>query len=113
MTAVNVRDQNQRMSTAAQIHQVDRTQHDVSGPVVPCAQTVYTPKPMVSRPQVDATDRRDIEAQNEAKAHTTKDELDDIKRTHYKEKQKKEQNNIELCQTGVIGESRVIQPLIW
>ena len=41
--------------------------------------------------KIDATDRRQIEAQNEDRSRTTKEELDDIKRTHYKEKKKKEQ----------------------
>ena len=47
----------------------------------------------IPQPKIDATDRRQIEAQNEDKSHTTKEALDDIKRTHYKEKRKKDQNN--------------------
>ena len=43
----------------------------------------------------DATDRRNIEAQNEDKSRTTKEALDDIKRIHVKEKKKKEQNSVE------------------
>ena len=46
----------------------------------------------------DATDRRHIEAQNEDKSRTTKEALDDIKRIHYKEKKKKEQNCVESYQ---------------
>ena len=53
------------------------------------------------QPKIDATDRRQIEAQNEDKCHSTKEELDDIKRTHYEEKQKKEQAIIEPCQSGM------------
>ena len=49
----------------------------------------------IPQPKIDATDRRQIEAQNEDKSHTTKEALDDIKRTHYKEKRKKEQNNMD------------------
>ena len=57
--------------------------------------------PKIPQPKIDATDRRQIEALNEDKAHTTKEELDDIKRTHYKEKKKKEQNNMERYETGI------------
>jgi len=53
----------------------------------------------IAEPKIDATDRREIEAQNEEKSHTTKEELDDIKRTHQKEKKKKDQNNMERYQT--------------
>lgn len=53
-------------------------------------------------PRIDATDRRQIEAQNEDRSHTTKETLDDIKRIHYKEKKKKEQNcNSEPYQTEI------------
>ena len=38
-----------------------------------------TPTPKILQPKIDATDRGHIEAQNEDKAHTTKEELDDIK----------------------------------
>ena len=55
---------------------------------------------MIPQPKIDATDRRQIEAQNEDKSHTTKEALDDIKRTHYKEKLKKEQKYMERYQTG-------------
>ena len=54
--------------------------------------------PTIPRPRIDATDRRQIEAQNEDKSHTTKEALDDIKRVHYKEKKKKEQNNSDSYQ---------------
>ena len=58
------------------------------------------PTPRVQQPKLDATDRRQIEAQNEDKSRTTKESLDDIKRIHYKEKKKKEQANMETCQSG-------------
>ena len=58
-------------------------------------------KTYLPQPKIDATDRRQIEAQNEDKSHTTKATLDDIKRVHQKEKKKKEQNNIESYQAGV------------
>ena len=56
----------------------------------------------IQRPRIDATDRRQIEAQNEDRSHTTKDALDDIKRVHYKEKKKKEQNNSEPHQPTIL-----------
>ena len=52
----------------------------------------------ITQPKIDATDRRQIEAINEDKAHTTKETLDDIKRVHRKEKTKKEQNELETYQ---------------
>ena len=57
--------------------------------------------PRIPQPKIDATDRRQIEVQNEDKSHTTKDALDDIKRTHYKEKKKKEQHNMEPGPSGI------------
>ena len=66
----------------------------------------------IPQPKIDATDRRQIEAQNEDKSHTTKEELDDIKRTHYEEKQKKEQAIIEPCQSGINNDGLVSKPLI-
>ena len=60
---------------------------------------VATPK--ITHPKIDHTDRRQIEAQNEDKSHTTKEALDDIKRTHYKEKKKKKQDSMETCQSGI------------
>ena len=75
-------------------------------------QNFGSPNPMVLRPQIDATDRRQIEAVNEDKSHTTKETLDDIKRIHDKEKKKKEQNNAVLNQTGMNGEALVRKLLI-
>ena len=57
--------------------------------------------PKMQQPKIDATDRRQIEAQNDDKSHSTKEELDDIKRTHYKEKKKKEQLNMEPGPSGI------------
>ena len=59
------------------------------------------------QPKIDASDRRQIEAQNEDKSHTTKEALDDIKRVHNKEKRKKEQNNMERCEPGIYAEEWV------
>ena len=61
--------------------------------------SLHPPTTMMLQPKIDATDRRQIEAQNEDKSHTTKEALDDIKRTHYKEKRKKEQNVMEQYQS--------------
>ena len=63
--------------------------------------SLHPPTTMMLQPKIDATDRRQIEAQNEDKSHTTKEALDDIKRTHYKQKKKKNQDNIEPCQSGI------------
>ena len=72
-----------------------------SGAAMASTSTLLPATPKMPQPKIDATDRRQIEAQNEDKSHATKEELYDIKRTHYKEKKKKEQNNVELSQTGI------------
>ena len=54
-------------------------------------------------PQEDSH-RGQIEAYNEDKSRTTKETLNDIKRIHYKEKKKKEENNVEPYQTGMNSE---------
>ena len=69
--------------------------------------SLHPPTTMMLQPKIDATDRRQIEAQNEDKSQTTKDALDDIKRTHHKEKRKKEQNNMERCEPGIYAEEWV------
>ena len=61
--------------------------------------SLHPPTPMIPQPKIDATDRRQIEAQNEDKCHTTKEALDDIKYTARKEKKKKEQKDMERSQT--------------
>ena len=61
--------------------------------------SLHPPATMMLQPKIDATDRRQIEAKNEDKSHTTKEELNDIKSTHYKEKRKKEQNIMEQYQS--------------
>ena len=62
----------------------------------------------IPQPKIDATDRRQIESHNEDRSHTTKEELDDIKRTHYKEKKKNEQSNMDHCPTAMQTEEWVI-----
>ena len=113
-TALLARAANQQISTAAQVHQVERKQHVCFAPrpIMAYTQNFGSPNPMVLRPQIDATDRRQIEAVNEDKSHTTKETLDDIKRIHDKEKKKKEQNNAVLNQTGMNGEALVRKLLI-
>ena len=68
--------------------------------------------PKIQPPKIDATDRRQIEAQNEYKSRSTKEELDDIKRTHYKEKKKKEQSNMEPGPSGINNQGWVRRKLI-
>ena len=68
----------------------------------PCSSNNLLPQTSKTQPpKIDATDRRQIEAQNEDKSHTTKATLDDIKRVHQKEKTKKEKNNINPHQIGM------------
>ena len=67
----------------------------------------------IPQTKIGATDRRQIEAQNDDKSHTMKEALDDIKFTHYKEKKKKEQDIMEPCQSGINTRGLVRKPLIW
>ena len=69
--------------------------------------TSLSPTPKIPQPKIDATDRRQLEAHNEDKSRSTKEELDDIKRTHYKEKKKKGQDNMGQYQTGNQTDGRV------
>ena len=68
------------------------------------AQTLLPHASNAPQAKIDATDRRQIEAQNENKSHTTKETLDDIKRIHHKEKKKKEKNDAEQSLRGIISE---------
>ena len=68
---------------------------------------MVTPTPRMSQRKIDATDRRQIEAKNEDKSHTTKETLDDIKRVHRKEKKKKDLDNVEPYSTGIDSQSTV------
>ena len=80
----------------------------ISGAAMASTSNMIQPTPKIPQTKIDATDRRQVEAQNEDKSHTTKEELDDIKRTHYKEKKKKEHDNMAPCQSGIITPGRVI-----
>ena len=79
------------------------------GFLVASAHNLPPPTSRILQPKIDATDRRNIEALNEDKSHTTKEELDEIKRVHQKEKIKKEEDNIESHQfTAIEGSVRKI-----
>ena len=80
----------------------------ISGAAMPSTSNMLQPPPKIPQTRIDATDRRQVEAQNEDKSHTTKEELDDIKRTHYKEKKKKEHDNMAPCQSGINTPVKVI-----
>ena len=90
-TAKNEREGNHQISGVHR--EITRTPVVYSGATVTSTYNLRPPTPKKPQPKIDATDRRQIEAQNEDKSHTTKDALDDIKRTHYKEKKKKEQKD--------------------
>ena len=94
-----MKEANQQSMTAGD--KVQRKQ-DVT-PIAGMALTnnLVAPTPRTLQPKIDATDRRQIEAQNEDKSHTTKEALDDIKHIYYKEKKKKEQDNMEPGQSGI------------
>ena len=77
----------------------DKVQRKQDVTSVASTNNLVAPTPVIPQPKIDATDRKQIEAQNEDKSHTTKEALDDIKRTHYKEKRKKEQNIMEQYQS--------------
>ena len=66
----------------------------------------------IQQTKIDATDRRQIEAQNENKSRTTKETFDDIKRIHQKEKKKQEENNMNMYHPGTTSEGGVIKIFI-
>ena len=87
-------------------------QQQASGSSQPYLPSYYqlATAPSIPRTRIDATDRRQIEAQNEDKSHTTKETLDDIKRVHRKEKKKKEQK---ATNHGIFLERPVSSKLIY
>ena len=99
MTAKKDRESNQQISAVGD--QGRRKQDIFSDAGMAAANFSQPATPKIPQLKIDATDRRQIEAHDEDKSHTTKEELDDIKHTHYKEKKKKEQNDMEQCQTGM------------
>ena len=52
-----------------------------SGATVTSTYNLRPPTPKKPQPKIDATDRRQVEARNEDKAHSTKEALDDIAQT--------------------------------
>ena len=104
VTSKNDKEGNQRMAGASLVNQKERQPHDVS-PAIMTPVNHPLPKTLrIPQAKIDETDRRQIEAQNEGKSHTTKEELDDIKRTHYKEKKKKEQSDFNAYEAGLNSE---------
>ena len=74
-----------------------------SGAAMATGSFFLPPSPIhAPQPKVDHN-RRNIEALNEDKSRTTKEELDDIKHTHYKEKKKKEQQDMETPNRSVVS----------
>ena len=102
-----VRETKQQISTV--VDKVERKQGVVYGPAVAYNYNLPPSTSNISQPKTGATDRRQIEALNEEKSHTTKETLDDIKRIHHKETKKKEQNNIEQYRTGIDPDILVIK----
>ena len=94
-----MREANQQISTVGD--NFKSTQDATSVAAIAKTNNLAVPTPSIPQTKIDATDRRQIEAQNDDKSHTTKEALDDIKRTHYKEKKKKEQDNMEPGQSGI------------
>ena len=98
-TAKSEREGNHQISGVHR--EITRTPVVYSGAAMNSNYNLRPPTSNQPQPKIDATDRRQIEAQNEDKSHTTKDTLDDIKRIHYKEKQKKELSNMEPGPSGI------------
>ena len=87
--------------------EINKTQAVNYGTAMTSTNNLIPSTPMRPQPKIDATDRRQIEAQNEDKAHTTKEEFDDIRDTYKKEKKKKEEKVMEQCQPGIATEGSV------
>ena len=94
-----MREANQQISTVGD--NVKSTQDATSVAAIAKTNNLAVSTPSIPQTKIDATDRRQIEAQNEDKSHSTKEALDDIKSIHYKEKQKKEQDNQEPGPSGM------------
>ena len=91
---------------------VERKQDVVSG----ARNLLQTPKgstATIQQTKIDATDRRQIEAQNEDKSRTTKETFDYIKRIHQKEKKKHEENNMNIYHPRTASEVGVIKIFIF
>ena len=84
-------------------HRIDRSQGASSRALIGAANYVPMPTTRILAPKVNDPDRRLIDAIGEDKSHSTKETLDDIKRIHQKEKNKK--NNVD--NPGLIFQSVV------
>ena len=100
------KEETDKRSVVEQMQRV-RIEQPVASPAA--VNSLYPILPQTSRispPKIDATNRNQLEALNEDKSHTTKEALDDIKRVHRKEKNKKEQTNIDkykIVSEGQVG----------
>ena len=120
-TSTKDREAGQKIQRTSPVHhEAERNQPVVPGAIIASAQShnlvapkipqPYVPKfqrSKIRQPKIDATDRRQIEAVNEDKSHTTKEALDDIKRIHKKEEKKKELSNAETYPTEIDIQQRV------
>ena len=102
---IKEREANQNIGNAG--YKVPGSETSISGPVMAYPVNLQTTTPRIPQPKIDATDRRQIEAINEDKSHSTKETLDDIRRIHYKEKNKKERKDAEINHAGTISEESV------
>ena len=109
MASKEEKEDNQRV--AEQVQRIGREQNVASPGFVTSPSHILPQTSRISSPKTDATDRRQIEAQNEDKSHSTKESLDDIKRVHQIEKKKKEQNDIDKYGNGSEGQVRTL--LTW
>ena len=109
-TAKKDRESNQQISAVSD--QGTRKQDVFSDRAMAVSNFSQPATPKIPQSKIDATDRRQTEAHNEDKSHTTKEELDDIKRIHDKEKKKKEQKNMEPYQAKNTTEAWVSIPII-
>ena len=106
VTTTKGKEVNQSFSTFS--GQFAKHNASVQIPHNPCSSyNLFPQTSKTQQPKIDATDRRQIEAQNEDKSHTTKETLDDIKRIHYKEKKKKEKNGAEQYQAATTSQGWV------
>ena len=100
------KEETDKRSVVEQMQRVSREQPVASHAAVNSLYPILPQTSSISPPKIDATNRSQIEAQNEDKSHATKEALDDIKRVHRKEKKKKEQTNIDkygLDSEGQVG----------
>ena len=104
------KEETDKRSVVEQMQRVRREQSVASPAAVNSLYPILPQTSRISPPKIDATNRNHLEALNEDKSHTTKEALDDIKRVHRKEKNKKEQTNIDKY--GIDSEGQVGKLLI-